>query len=84
MNAFWHAHHHARGALSVAQGSHGHSFARGWIIVVFDPVQGFVDLFPFLYGAAVDALSDGGMPLFALGAVGLIVAYGGARIMLRI
>ena len=38
---------------------------------------------PFLYGAAVDALSDGGMPLFALGAVGLIVAYGGARIMLR-
>ena len=38
---------------------------------------------PFLYGAAVDALSDGGMPLFALGAVGLIVAYGGARIILR-
>ena len=38
---------------------------------------------PFLYGAAVDALSDGGMPLFALGAVGLIVAYGGARILLR-
>lgn len=38
---------------------------------------------PFLYGAAVDALSEGGMPLFALGAVGLIVAYGGARIVLR-
>ena len=38
---------------------------------------------PFLYGAAVDAFAEGGAPLFALGAVGLIVAYGGARIMLR-
>ena len=29
---------------------------------------------PFLYGAAVDSLSDGCMPLFALGAFGLILA----------
>ena len=36
---------------------------------------------PVLYKGAVDALADEGVPMLALGAVGLTVAYGMARLM---
>ncbi len=36
---------------------------------------------PVLYKGAVDALSGVGVPMLALGAIGLTVAYGGARLM---
>lgn len=36
---------------------------------------------PILYGQAVDAFSGQGVSILALGAVGLTVAYGGARIL---
>ncbi len=36
---------------------------------------------PFFYKGAVDALSNEGVPMLALGAVGLTVAYGMARLM---
>ena len=36
---------------------------------------------PILYKGAVDALADEGVPVLALGAVGLTVAYGVARLM---
>lgn len=36
---------------------------------------------PFFYKGAVDALAEEGVPLLALGAVGLTVAYGVARLM---
>lgn len=36
---------------------------------------------PILYKGAVDALADEGVPVLALGAVGLTVAYGMARLM---
>lgn len=36
---------------------------------------------PMLYKGAVDALADEGVPMLALGAVGLTVAYGVARLM---
>ncbi|MFK7745463.1 MAG: ABC transporter ATP-binding protein/permease [Roseobacter sp.] len=36
---------------------------------------------PFLYKGAVDALAEEGVPMLALGAVGLTVAYGIARMM---
>ncbi|WP_227269770.1 ABCB family ABC transporter ATP-binding protein/permease [Roseobacter weihaiensis] len=36
---------------------------------------------PFFYKGAVDALAEEGVPMLALGAVGLTVAYGGARLM---
>ena len=36
---------------------------------------------PFLYKGAVDALADDGVSMLALGAVGLTVAYGVARLM---
>ena len=36
---------------------------------------------PLLYKGAVDALADEGVPMLALGAVGLTVAYGMARLM---
>ncbi|MCY4287023.1 MAG: ABC transporter ATP-binding protein/permease [Aestuariivita sp.] len=36
---------------------------------------------PLFYKGAVDALAEDGVPMLALGAVGLTVAYGGARIM---
>ena len=36
---------------------------------------------PILYKGAVDALADEGVPILALGAVGLTVAYGVARLM---
>ncbi len=36
---------------------------------------------PLFYKGAVDALAEEGVPMLALGAVGLTVAYGGARIM---
>ena len=36
---------------------------------------------PILYKGAVDALAEEGVPMLALGAVGLTVAYGGARLL---
>ena len=36
---------------------------------------------PFFYKGAVDALAEEGVPLFALGAIGMTVAYGMARLM---
>ena len=36
---------------------------------------------PFFYKGAVDALAGEGVPMFALGAIGLTVAYGAARLM---
>lgn len=36
---------------------------------------------PFFYKGAVDALAEEGVPLLALGAIGLTVAYGMARLM---
>ena len=36
---------------------------------------------PFFYKGAVDALAGEGVPMLALGAAGLTVAYGGARLM---
>jgi ABC-type multidrug transport system fused ATPase/permease subunit len=36
---------------------------------------------PFFYRDAVDALAGGGVPMVALGAIGLTVAYGVARLM---
>jgi len=36
---------------------------------------------PFLYKGAVDALAEQGVPMLALGAVGLTIAYGVARMM---
>ncbi|MEM1352155.1 MAG: ABC transporter ATP-binding protein/permease, partial [Pseudomonadota bacterium] len=36
---------------------------------------------PFFYKEAVDALAKEGVPMLALGAIGLTVAYGGARLM---
>ncbi len=36
---------------------------------------------PFFYKGAVDALADEGVPMLALGAVGLTIAYGMARLM---
>ena len=36
---------------------------------------------PFFYKGAVDALAEGGVPMLALGAVGLTVAYGMGRLL---
>ncbi|MFY1707461.1 ABCB family ABC transporter ATP-binding protein/permease [Tritonibacter scottomollicae] len=50
-------------------------------LLVLVGAKGIAVLTPVFYKGAVDALADEGVPLLALGAVGLTVAYGMARVM---
>jgi len=50
-------------------------------LLVLVGAKGIAVITPVFYKGAVDALADEGVPLLALGAVGLTVAYGMARVM---
>jgi len=50
-------------------------------LLVLVGAKGIAVLTPVFYKGAVDALADEGVPLLALGAVGLTVAYGMSRVM---
>ncbi|KUP94355.1 ABCB family ABC transporter ATP-binding protein/permease [Tritonibacter horizontis] len=50
-------------------------------ILVLVVAKGIAVATPLFYKGAVDALAEDGVPLLALGAVGLTVAYGVARVM---
>ncbi|MCK5500745.1 MAG: metal ABC transporter permease, partial [Tritonibacter mobilis] len=50
-------------------------------ILVLVAAKGIAVVTPVFYKGAVDALAGEGVPVLALGAVGLTVAYGMARVM---
>ncbi|MCG7628456.1 ABC transporter ATP-binding protein/permease [Epibacterium sp. MM17-32] len=50
-------------------------------IAVLVAAKGIAVATPMLYKGAVDALADEGVPVLALGAIGLTIAYGMARVM---
>ncbi|AXI41911.1 ABC transporter ATP-binding protein/permease [Sulfitobacter sp. SK011] len=52
-----------------------------WAMVALFASKLVTVITPFFYKGAVDALSNEGVPMLALGAVGLTVAYGMARLM---
>ncbi|MGJ5620123.1 ABCB family ABC transporter ATP-binding protein/permease [Sulfitobacter sp. MF3-043] len=52
-----------------------------WAMVALFASKLITVITPFFYKGAVDALSNEGVPILALGAVGLTVAYGMARLM---
>ncbi len=52
-----------------------------WAMVALFAAKLVTVITPFFYKGAVDALSKEGVPMLALGAVGLTVAYGIARLM---
>ncbi|MGJ8626664.1 MAG: ABCB family ABC transporter ATP-binding protein/permease [Sulfitobacter sp.] len=52
-----------------------------WAMIALIASKLVTVIMPFFYKGAVDALSGEGVPMLALGAVGLTVAYGMARLM---
>jgi ATP-binding cassette subfamily B protein len=52
-----------------------------WAMVVLVLSKVFTVITPQFYRGAVDALAEEGVPMLALGAVGLTVAYGAVRLM---